>query len=76
MIRLDFKHVCTLGYIARVHRPDAHRDVAACRVQSQGSIDWHAGAFALVGLQAGLAALNFRGVSKTEEVQQGDKASD
>ena len=32
---------------------------------------WHDGAFALVGLQVGLAALNIRGVFKTEEVQDG-----
>jgi hypothetical protein len=31
---------------------------------------WHDGAYALIALQAGLAALNMRGVSKTEQAQE------
>jgi hypothetical protein len=31
---------------------------------------WHDGAYALIALQVGLAALNMRGVSKTEQAQK------
>ena len=31
---------------------------------------WHDGAYALVGLQVGLAALNIRGVFKAEKVEK------
>jgi hypothetical protein len=34
---------------------------------------WHDGAYALVGLQAGLAALNIRGVFKAEKKEHGKK---